>query len=111
MCKANQMKMVLEGQTSAMEDRRSPRLRHQGLDYGVSVLADFSRSAAQRNPVRFVSYSLQCNTELQMSAALQTNLHRNVARRWRVSAACPSSGRCAVVALPRRRAENVPFRL
>ena len=110
-CKANQMKMVLEGQTSAMEDRRSPRLRHQGLDYGVSVLADFSRSAAQRNPVRFVSYSLQCNTELQMSAALQTNLHRNVARRWRVSAACPSSGRCAVVALPRRRAENVPFRL
>ena len=79
MCKANQMKMVLEGQTSAMEDRRSPRLRHQGLDYGVSVLADFSRSAAQRNPVRFVSYSLQCNTELQMSAALQTNLHRNVA--------------------------------
>ena len=54
MCKANQMKMVLEGQTSAMEDRRSPRLRHQGLDYGVSVLADFSRSAAQPGSFRLV---------------------------------------------------------
>ena len=50
MCKANQMKIVLEGQTSAMEDRRSPRLRHHGLDYRVSVLADSSRSAT-----RFVS--------------------------------------------------------
>ena len=62
MCKANQMKMVLEGQTSAMEDRRSPRLRHQGLDYGVSVLADFSRSAAQPGSFRLVFLTVQYRT-------------------------------------------------
>ena len=60
MCKANQMKMVLEGQTSAMEDRRSPRLRHHGLDYRVSILAD--SSAAQPGSFRLVFLTVQYRT-------------------------------------------------
>ena len=106
-CKANQMKMVLEGQTSAMEDRRSPRLRHHGLDYRVSVLADSSRSAA-----RFVSSRIPYSAIQNYRCQPLFKLIYIEMWRWRVSAACVSW--CPPADVPssrRRRAENVPFRL
>ena len=97
-CKANQMKIVLEGQTSAMEDRRSPRLRHHGLDYRVSVLADSSRS--ERSATRFVSSRIPYSAIQNYRCQPLFKLIYIEMWRWRVSAACPSSGRCAVVAAP-----------